>query len=199
LKIRLEPLGRQHDRAAFSCGNSAIDGFFHSIAMQRQEKGLASTMVAIDADGDPNCIIGFYCFIQHQFRGAELPDPWRRSTKAGSLNFVPGALLAQLGVSVAFQGQGIGKTLVREVFRRAIALIDVVGCVAIVADPIGTVAASLYAGFQFQPLGDGSPRMIVAMKTVAAALAALAPPRGDGGASVRGLEDFADRGDARIP
>jgi hypothetical protein len=171
LKIRLEPLGRQHDRAAFSCGNLAIDGFLHAIAMQRQEKGLASTMVAIDADGDPNCIIGFYCFIQHQFRGAELSDTWRRSTKAGSLNFVPGALLAQLGV--AFQGQGIGKTLVREVFRRAIALIDVVGCVAIVADPIGTVAASLYAGFQFQPLGDGSPRMIVSMKTVAAAIAAL--------------------------
>jgi GNAT superfamily N-acetyltransferase len=171
LRIRFEPLGRNHDRAAFSCGKYAIDSFLYTIALQRQRKGIASTMVAIDADGDPNRIVGFSCVIQHVFRGDELPDPWRESTRVGSLRSVPGVLLAQLGVDEKFARQGIGKLLVREVFRRAVALVRAVGCAAIVADPIDSVAAAFYAGFDFQPLGDGTARMIVAMKTIVAALA----------------------------
>jgi ribosomal protein S18 acetylase RimI-like enzyme len=141
--------------------------------MQRQEKGVASTMVAIDADGDPRRIIGFFCIIPHEFRGEELPNPWRKFTDVGKLKAVPGLLLAQLGVHKDCQHQGIGTFLVTQVFRRAIALVEAVGCAAIVADPIDANAIKLYTGFDFQPLSDGTARMIVPMKTVADAIARI--------------------------
>jgi hypothetical protein len=57
-------------------------------------------MIAVDADGDPRQIVGFYAVIPHEFRGEELPDPFRKATRAGSLSAVPGALLAQLAVNL---------------------------------------------------------------------------------------------------
>jgi GNAT superfamily N-acetyltransferase len=84
-----------------------------------------------------------------------------------------GLLLAQLGVAREFQGRGIGKAHIREVFRRAIGLVQTVGCAAIVADPVAEAAKHMYVGFDFQPLGDGSTRMIVAMRTVVAGSAEI--------------------------
>jgi GNAT superfamily N-acetyltransferase len=165
----MEPLESRHDRAAFSCGAPSIDQFLKQTAMQRQARRIASTIVAVDPDGDPDRIVGFFSLIPHEFRGDELPTPFRKVTRVGSLRAVPGALLAQLGVSREYQGRGIGNVLVSEALRRAIALAEGYGCAAIVTDPIDERAAQLYAGFDFRPLGDGTTRLIVAMKTVLAA------------------------------
>jgi hypothetical protein len=45
-------------------------------------------MIAVDADGEPRQIVGFYTVIPHEFRGEELPDPLRKATRAGSLSAI---------------------------------------------------------------------------------------------------------------
>jgi GNAT superfamily N-acetyltransferase len=170
LRLRFEPLGN-HDRAAFSCGEPSIDEFLKKFAAQRQARRLGVPIVAVDADGDPNTIVGYYFIAPHEFRGDELPDPMRRGTRVGKLSAVPGALLGQLGVSLDFQHRGVGKLLVRHALLRTLSIADTWGCVAIVTDPIDERARGLYEGFDFIPLGDESRRMILAVATIAAAFA----------------------------
>lgn len=108
-------------------------------------------MVALDADGDQSRIVGFYVLLPHEFRGAELPDPHRKGSRVGSLSAVPGAILAQLGVGLSHQGQGIGKTLVTHALGRVVALSEEFGCVAVVTHPVDVRARKLYEEFDFQP------------------------------------------------
>ncbi len=129
-------------------------------------------MVAVDPGGDPTRVVGFYTLVPHEFRGEELPDVYRKRSRIGSLRAVPGALLAQLGVSLVYHGQGIGKTLVAHALTRCVSLAEGWGCVAVVADPLDERAARLYAGFDFASLGDGSRRMILTVGQIINAVAA---------------------------
>ena len=131
------------------------------------------TFVAVDADGDPRRIVGYYTMLPHQFRGNELPDPYRKGSHIGNIYTVPGALLAQLGVSLDFQGNGIGKKLMNHALMRIVSLAKEWGCAAIVTDPIDDRARAFYAGFDFEPLGDDTPRMILDLKTIIAAFARI--------------------------
>lgn len=164
-----EPLG-DHDRVAFSCGNENIDRFLRTTASRHQDRRIAKTMIAVAADGDPRQIIGFYTVTPHEFRGEELPDPFRKATRAGSLSAVAGALLAQLAVNAPFQGQGVGKVVVKHALLRIAGLAGDSGCAAVVTEPIDDRARSLYRGFDFEPMREGSNRMIVATKTIIAAI-----------------------------
>jgi GNAT superfamily N-acetyltransferase len=168
--IRIEPLGL-HDRAAFSCGNDVIDRFLRETAGQRQERKIAKTFVAVDPDGDPQRILGYYTVVPHEFRGAELPDRLRKGTRVGNLYALPGVLLAQLGVSREAQGRGIAKMLIHHALMRAVTLAYEWGCVAIVTDPVDERARDLYANFDFTSLDDGTNRMVLATRTLIAALA----------------------------
>jgi GNAT superfamily N-acetyltransferase len=169
MKLRFEALG-DHDRASFSCGESSIDEFLQKYAAQRQARLIGTPIVAVDADSDPRTIVGYYFVAPHEFRGDELPDPLRRGTRVGKLSAVPGALLAQLGVSINHQGHGIGKRLLRHALERTLAVAHEWGCVAIVTDPIDERAREFYAGFDFISIRDGSTRMILPIQTVAAAV-----------------------------
>lgn len=173
MNIRLEPLGQRHDRAAFSCGDASVDGFLKQIARQRQERRLASTIVAVDADGDRSKIVAYFTLIPHEFRGAELRAAQRQRSRVGQLRTVPGALLALLGVDLRYQRLGIGKHLMREVFERVAVLAGEWGCAALVTDPVDERAREYYVGFDFVPLEGHSTRMIISTAMIISALAQL--------------------------
>ena len=169
MRLRIEPLSDEHNRAAFSCGHDLVDGFLHRYARQRRERNIGTTLVAVDADNGSSRIVGFYTLLPHEFRGAELADSQRRATRVGQLSAIPGALLAQLGVDVSVQGQGIGVVLVRHALARALYLAEEFGCVAVVTDPIDDRARRLYTGFGFTPLVGNPSRLILSVKAIAEA------------------------------
>ena len=81
MRFRFEPLG-DHDRAAFSCGNENIDRFLRTTAGQHQDRRIAKTMIAVDADGDPRQIIGFYTAIPHESPSGDVErETDQRATK----------------------------------------------------------------------------------------------------------------------
>lgn len=174
MRLRVQPLGEEHDRSAFNCGHASIDNFLKNIAQQRQRRKIGTTFVAADADADPHRIVGYYTVLPHQFRGTELPDPYRKGTRIGSIYAVPGALLAQLGIDLEFQGKWIGKSLLTHALTRIASFAQEWGCAAVVTDPIDERARAFYTAFDFQPLNDGSSRMILAISTI---LEALKQPR----------------------
>lgn len=170
MRLRFEPLGDQHNRAAFSCGHKSVDEFLKRIARQRQNRRIGTTIAAVDIEGDPRLIVGYFTLLPHEFRGEELPDPYREASRIGKLHVVPGALLAQLGVDQKFQGQGVGKHLMRNVFERVAVLANEWGCAALVTDPIDTRARTLYQGFDFIKMEGHPSRMILGTATIVAAL-----------------------------
>jgi len=172
VRLRFAPLGN-HDRAAFSCGEKSVDDFLKRYAAQYRLRNIGVPFVAVDADGDPRRILGYYFMVPHEFRGTELPDTLRRGARVGNLSAVPGALLAQLGVSKEFAGQGIGVSLVSHALKRLLSIATEWGCVAIVTDPINARAPRLYMErFDFTPIFDDSPRLILSIRTLATGLLA---------------------------
>src|ERR1700736_2863084 len=172
MRLRFEPLGDRHDRAAFSCGHKSVDEFLKRVARQRQDRLIGTTIITVDSAGDPRRIVGYFTLLPHEFRGEELPDPYRKAGRIGKLHVVPGALLAQLGVDQEFQGQGVGKHLMRNVFERVAGLADEWGCAALVTDSIDTRARTFYQGFDFVQMEGHPTRMILGTGTIVAALRA---------------------------
>ena len=54
----VEPLGKNHDRSAFSSGSPALDAYFRTQARQDAEKNAAATFVLLDTR--TKTITGFY-------------------------------------------------------------------------------------------------------------------------------------------
>ncbi len=170
--LEIRPLERKDDRAAFSCGEPALDRFFHHYAGQNQFKlHLAVTYVAT-AEGR---ILGFATVAGSSVERYRLPPPrLRRRLPDYPL---PVLRLARLGVDTRAQGVGIGRALLAHVLRLALEQRDDVGCIGVVADAKPS-AVTFYERHGFSPLegiregrlhGDPTP-MFLPVGTIVAAL-----------------------------
>ena len=57
--FRVEPLGKHHDRAAFSCGVTELDTYLQRYVGQDQRRNLTRCFVLIKLD-EPQRILGYY-------------------------------------------------------------------------------------------------------------------------------------------
>ena len=70
--ITVEPLGRQHDRAAFHCGAEALDRYLKQQARQDADKRVAAPFVAVSP---PNArVLGYYTLSASVLTLTDLPD-----------------------------------------------------------------------------------------------------------------------------
>jgi hypothetical protein len=75
LVVRIEPLGKQHDRVRFSSGQPDIDDWFRRRAGQDERRNVARVFVAV-ADGLG--VIGFYSLSSYTLALDELPSDLAR-------------------------------------------------------------------------------------------------------------------------
>lgn len=127
--IEIRPLRASDNRAAFCCGEPAIDRFFAYYAGQNQFKlGLAVTYVAVVGE----CILGFATVAVGSIERREVPHTQlRRRLPSYPL---PILRLARLGVDQSVQGGGLGHQLLRHVFSLARAQRDTLGCIGVLTD-----------------------------------------------------------------
>ena len=91
IQFRIEPLGDQHNRAAFSCGVEALDRYLQKQAGQDVRKYVAAVFV-ITPDG--GSIAGFYTLSAHVINLSDLPD--KVAKKLPRYPNVPATLLGTL-------------------------------------------------------------------------------------------------------
>jgi len=91
-------------------------------------------------------IIGYSVSAPGQVEATELPAQVARRLPKYPL---PVLRLARLAVALAHQGHGIGRLLLRNVLREAVALRDRHGCVGVVVDA-KSEAVGYYAAFGFR-------------------------------------------------
>jgi GNAT superfamily N-acetyltransferase len=131
----------------------------------------AATKVAV-SPATPQRILGYFTLVAIKIVDTELPDDLAQRLRVRNLvSGAPAILLAQLGVDRPMSGSGLGTFLLRHAMRHAISGAVEVGGVALVVDALNTNVAAWYTKRvpDFRPLTEDGLRLILPMRTIAAA------------------------------
>ncbi len=163
LLLKIEPLGKKHDRVAFSCGDDALDTYLKKRASQEAKKNIAAPIVLTDSRS--RAVIGYYTLSATSILLADLPDETARRLPKYPL--VPATLLGRLAVDLNHQGKGFGELLIIDALRRALQAAAEVASYAVVVDAINERARSFYEQYEFYAFPDQKLRLFLPMKTIA--------------------------------
>ena len=140
--FRIEKLRRDHPVDGFTCGREELDRFLTRFALANQQAGAAQTYLGLhDA-----AIIGFYSLVVGEVAYADAPE---RLIKGLARHPVPIMLLARLTVSNAWQGRGIGASLLKDAMRRTLQAADIAGIRAFAVHAKDAPARRFYEHFGF--------------------------------------------------
>jgi len=159
-QYRVEPLGDQHDRAAFSCGVEALDRYFHEQVSQDISRRTAAVFV-LTRDGAT--VAGFYTLSSLSILGAELPA--QLAKKLPSRSPIGVTLLGRMGVERGLKGQGLGELLLMDALKRAWRASREVASWAVVVDAKEGVR-EFYLKYDFVALVTQPNRLFLAMRSI---------------------------------
>jgi GNAT superfamily N-acetyltransferase len=126
--MEIRALREGDDRSRFDSGDPDLDRFLHRFAGQNQFKHyLGVTYVAVHE----GALLGFATVAPGHVEIEELPASARKSLPRYPL---PVLRLARLAVDRSARGQGLGRQLLRFVFRLALQMANDYGCVGVVVD-----------------------------------------------------------------
>jgi ribosomal protein S18 acetylase RimI-like enzyme len=158
----VEPLGVQHQRATFSCGEPALDQYLQQRAGQEQRRKVAA--VFMFRETTTNAIVGFYTLSMFAVTPSELPDDFAR--KLPRYERLPAALIGRLAVDSRFGGRGLGSYLLVNALERCLIASDQIAAVAVVVDAKNDRARVWYAGFGFIQFMDDPNRLFLPMGSI---------------------------------
>ena len=151
----IEPLGK-HDRAAFSCGVAALDGWFHHRAGQDEKRNVARVFVAID---DQRGIVGFYSLSSFTLAIGDLPPEYAK--RLPRYDAIPAALIGRLAREVCVRCEGVGELLLADAVRRILGAARSLAVFAIVVEAKDDKAAAFYRDFGFASFPTRARRLFM--------------------------------------
>ena len=163
--ILIEPLGKQHQRAEFTCGQSELDDWFHRRASQDDRRNIARVFVALN---DTRDVIGFYILSSFTLSLDDVPDEIAR--KLPRYDAIPAALIGRLARDTRVRGQGIGELLLADAVRRILGAGKMLAVFAIVVEAKEQGAIGFYNEFGFRSFPLQQNRMFLLTSTASAAL-----------------------------
>ena len=143
------PLGPEHDRSRFCCGEPALDEWLQRYAGQNRRTNTAATWVIADQDHRVAAYATLsMTAVDHTAAPARLrkavPDP------------VPALLVGRLAVDEAFTGLGVGTALARHLLATAVEINLSAACKAVVVTALHGRARNWWLVLGFEPFqGDG--------------------------------------------
>jgi len=163
--FRAEPLGKHHDRAAFSCGVTELDTYLQRYVGRNQRRNLIRRFVLIKPD-ELQRIVGCSTLsnataIRDHDEDAPLMSPYPE---------IPALPIGRLAVDRSVQGKGWGRRLLMHALERAARLSKESASALGLVDPVDVRAATFYARYGFRPLASDR-RMYLPMKDIRATFA----------------------------
>jgi predicted GNAT family N-acyltransferase len=159
--FRVEPLGKAHDRAAFSCSSEPLDNYLKKQAGQDVVKHVAVCFV-LTPDG--KTIVGYYSLSQYAVGLVHLPaEIAKRLPKYPE---VPATLLGRLAIGDNSRGQQLGEFLLLDALHCCLQQSKRVASAAVVVDAKDDSATRFYQHFEFMPLPDIPNRLFLPMSTI---------------------------------
>lgn len=161
-EFRIEPLGKQHDRARFTCGVESLDLYLKTQASQDMRRKANAVFVLIEAKA-PATIVGYFTLCAIALEQGAVPEAARKHIPRYPL--VSTTLIGRLAVSRNHQRKGIGALVLARALRIAYENASIVGSSMIVVDAIDDSAAEFYKSHGFVRLDNGL-RLIIPMSIV---------------------------------
>ncbi len=152
----IEPLGKRHDRAAFSCGVQELDRYLTRQAGQDVRRRIARVFVCT-AEGS-NVVVGFYTLSALSLDLGSLPEHLARKLPRHP---VPAALIGRLAVDRSSQASGIGRMLLADAVKRTASAGEAIAVYAVVVDAKDENAKRFYEAFGFMSLRDRPMRLFL--------------------------------------
>ncbi|WP_347264800.1 GNAT family N-acetyltransferase [Nitrobacter sp.] len=129
-------------------------------ALPNQQANASQTYVGLADDA----VIGFYTLAVGEVRYDDAPE---RLTKGLARHSVlPITLLARLGVSIDWQGKGVGAGLLRDAVLRTLQAADIAGIRAIVVHAKDERARNFYRRFDFAESPSDSLHLFALIKNL---------------------------------
>lgn len=159
--LKIEPLTRDHDRAAFDCGNSELNLYLRKTARQQTEKGISRTFVLVD-ESKPSEILGFFTLASCEILVEKLPRKYAKKYPSRA----PAAKLARLAVARNHQKQGIGAHMMVNAIERVLRVSEHLGIIGFFVDVKDKRAKAYYEQFGFIPLPDSPLELFLPLSTL---------------------------------
>jgi GNAT superfamily N-acetyltransferase len=157
--LRVEPLGRQHDRGSFCSGVEPLDRYLRTQARQEARKNIAAPFVLVLHDGS---IGGYYTLSATAVKLGELPVDIARRLPRYPL--VPATMLGRLAVDLRYRGKGHGRFLLADALHRA--LRSEIASFAVVVDAKDEAARRFYERESFLPFPDQPTKLFRPMADI---------------------------------
>lgn len=143
----------------FTTGLDSVDNWFRGSSLSEQNSKRVITWLCLADDGT---VVGFFAL-----KTVVLTQHPQASSKARNYfdNNSTGVLIAQMGISEALQGRGLGKCLLGEAISYAVAAADIAATRVVVLDAATPELIGFYQKFGFKRLSASSNRMYLPMST----------------------------------
>lgn len=158
----IEPLGKGHDRSAFSCGNEVLDRYLKERAGQDARRHTAAPFVLVEKN--KTAVLGYYTLSSFGIFLEDLPETTAKNFPRYPL--VPATLLGRLAVDANHKGKGLGELLLVDALKRSYEQADVIGASAVVVEAVDEAAFAFYRHFDFLPFPGHPHRLFLPMKTI---------------------------------
>lgn len=141
---------KRHDRAAFRCGEPALDDFLKKYASQQAEKGICSIFVVVDG-ACPSAILGFYTLSAAQIGVDQMSEADRKKLPRYP---VPCFRMGRLARTMESRGIGLGEILIGLAVDRCLRAKTHVGAYALLVDAKHEKARAFYQNYGFIRCSD---------------------------------------------
>lgn len=162
IKRAPEKLQPEHDVSKFDCGEPVLNDWLRRRALQNQQSGASSTYVVLDKMR----VAGYYSLAAGSVARETAPGRVRRNVP----DPVPVVVLGRLAIDRDYQGEGLGRALLRDAILRILQAADIIGVRAILVHALSEEAKHFYeeCGFTASPINP-----LTLMLTLPEAKAAL--------------------------
>lgn len=161
-EYRCEPLGKRHNRAAFSCGNDELDRYFRERATQDEKRHVARSYVIVEVA--TGIVAGYYSIAATSIDLSALPSDLAR--RLPRYPVVPAILLGRLARDLRFRGRGVGELLLVNALQRCHRIAGELGAMAIVVDAIDDSAGTFYERHGFSRFPEQPSRLFLSFGTL---------------------------------
>lgn len=159
--FKLEPIKKHHRRETFDCGDPAINEFLKKFARQNDERDIAKTFVAVDAEQK---VLGYYSVSAASLEFSGLPGAVAAQLPRYP---VPAARIGRLAVDRSVQDSGLGARLLIDALKRIYLSSGQVAVKVVLVDALNEPARAFYEHFGFIPLPGEQFKLFLPIETMA--------------------------------
>ena len=155
-----EPLAEQHNRAAFSCGNEALDAYFRGDPIRQDVSRRVTNSFFLTPDG--KFVAGFYTLSPISILSVDLPASLQKKLPKRPIG---ATLIGRMGRDLSLRGKGVGEMLLMDALHKAWQASKLVSCWAVVVDA-KEGARDFYMENEFTSFATQPDRLFLLMKKI---------------------------------